>query len=116
MRFEFDPWVTRDGGALSNGTADSAGCGSHRLEARTGRKQMILLAFGRGTTKATCLRPVEYENLITALKYLVGCVLRAGKSPRSYCVVVHADSQLLVGQLTQAWQSEKSVVELLLGK
>jgi hypothetical protein len=29
MCFEFDYWVTTDGGALSNGTADSAGYGSY---------------------------------------------------------------------------------------
>ena len=50
MCFEFDYWISTDGGALSNGTADSVGYGSYHLESRTGQKQMIWLDFGRGVT------------------------------------------------------------------
>ena len=77
MCFEFDYWVTTDGGALSNGTADSAGYGSCHLESRTGHKQMIRLDFGRGVTN----NEVEYRTLIATLKDLVGRIHRAGKPP-----------------------------------
>lgn len=100
MCFEFDYWVTTDGGALSNGTADSAGYGSYHLQSRTGQKQMVRLDFGRGVTN----NQAEYQTLIAALKDLVGRVQRAGKSPSGYSLLVHTDSQVMVGQLTQGWQ------------
>ena len=100
MCFEFDYWVTTDGGALSNGTADSAGYGSYHLESRTGQRQTIRLDFGRGVTN----NEAEYQTLIAALKDLVGRIQRAGKSPSDYSLLVHTDSQLVVGQLTQGWQ------------
>lgn len=65
MCFEFDYWVTTDGGALSNGTADSVGYGSYHLESRTGQKQTIRLDFGRGVTKQRVCNPVEYRKLLT---------------------------------------------------
>ena len=100
MCFEFDYWITTDGGALSNGTADSAGYGSYHLECRTGQKQLVRLDFGRGVTN----NEAEYQTLIAALKDLITRIQRAGKSPSAYSLLVHTDSQLLVGQLTQGWQ------------
>jgi ribonuclease HI len=100
MCFEFDYWVTTDGGALSNGTADSAGYGSYHLESRSGQKQMVRLDLGRGVTN----NEAEYQTLIAALKDLVGRIKRASKSPSGYSLLVHTDSQLMVGQLTQGWQ------------
>jgi ribonuclease HI len=89
-----------DGGALRQGSADSAGYGSFRLEARTGQRQTIRLDFGRGVTN----NEAEYRTLIAAMKDLVGRIQCAGKSPSDYSLLVHTDSQLVVGQLTQGWQ------------
>jgi ribonuclease HI len=100
MRFEFDYWVTLDGGALNNGAVDSTGYGSYYLEARTGQKQMGRLDFGRGVTN----HEAEYRTLIAALKDLVSRITQAGKSPSDYSLLVHTDSQLAVGQLTLGWK------------
>ena len=100
MCFEFDHLVTTDGGALSNGTADSAGYGSYHLESRTCQKQMVRLDFGCGVTN----NEAEYRTLIAGLKDLFGRIQRAGTSPSGYSLLVHTDSQLMVGQLTQGWQ------------
>jgi ribonuclease HI len=100
MCFEFDYWVTTDGGALSNGTADSAGYGSYHLECRTGQKQTIRLDFGRGVTN----NEAEYRTFIAALQDLASRIQRAGKSPSGYSLLVHTDSQLMAGQLTQGWK------------
>jgi probable phosphoglycerate mutase len=97
MCFEFDYFITEDGGAAANGTADSLGYGSYCLKARTGQKQMIRLAFGQGVTN----NETEYQTLIAALKDLVGRIQRAGKAPSGYSLLLHTDSQLIVGQLTQ---------------
>ena len=48
--FEYCYFLVIDGGALNQGSADSAGYGSFRLEARTGQKQTVRLDFGRGVT------------------------------------------------------------------
>ena len=98
--FEHSYCLVVDGGALLQGSADSAGYGSYCLEARTGQKQTIRLDFGRGVTN----NEAEYRTLIAALKDLIGRITKAGKSPAKYSVVVQTDAQLLVGQLTQGWQ------------
>jgi ribonuclease HI len=98
--FEYCYCLVVDGGALLQGTADSAGYGSFRLEARTGQKQTIRLDFGRGVTNSEA----EYRTLIAALKDLLGRIQRAGKAPSAYSLVVQTDAQLVVGQLTQGWQ------------
>lgn len=100
MCFEFDYFLSTDGGAASNGTADSLGYGSYYLGSRSGQKQMIRLEFGRGVTN----NEAEYRTLIAGLKDLVSRIQRAGKSPSDYSLLVHTDSQLMVGQLTQGWQ------------
>jgi|GEM_PF-3316158 len=92
--FEYCYSLVVDGGALNQGSADSAGYGSFRLEARTGQKQTIRLDFGRGVTN----NEAEYRTLIAGLKDLVGRIQRAGKSPSGYSLLVHTDSQLVVGQ------------------
>jgi ribonuclease HI len=61
---------------------------------------LIRLDFGRGVTN----NEAEYRTLIVGLKDLVGRIQRAGKSPSGYSLLVHTDSQLMVGQLTQGWQ------------
>ena len=98
--FEYCYSLLVDGGALNQGSADSAGYGSFRLEARTGQKQTIRLDFGRGVTN----NEAEYRTLIAGLNDLVGRIQRAGKSPSAYSLLVHTDSQLMVGQLTQGWK------------
>jgi len=100
MCFEFDYFLSTDGGAAANGTADSFGFGSYHLESRTGQKQVIRLEFGRGVTN----NEAEYRTLIAGMKDLVGRIQRAGKNPSDYSLLVHTDSQLMVGQLTQGWQ------------
>ena len=98
--FEYCYSLLVDGGALNQGSADSAGYGSFRLEARTGQKQTIRLDFGRGVTN----NEAEYRTLIAGLKDLVGRIQHAGKSPSEYGLLVHTNSQLMVGQLTQGWK------------
>jgi ribonuclease HI len=94
MCFEFDYWVTLDGGALSNGTVVSTGYGSYYLQSRTGQKQMVrMVEFGRGVTN----NEAEYRTLIAALKDLTSRIQRAGKSPSGYSLLVYTDSQLMVG-------------------
>ena len=100
MCFEFDYLLSTDGGALANGTDDSAGYGSYHLESRTGQEQTNRLDFGRGVTN----NEAEYQTLIAALKDLSGRIQRAGKAPSGYSLLIHTDSQLMVGQLTQGWK------------
>jgi ribonuclease HI len=100
MYFEFDYSVTTDDGALSSGTADSAGYGSYHLEARTRQKQTVRLDFGSGVTN----NEAEYRTLIAGLKDVVGHIERAGKAPSTYSLFIHTDSHLLVGQCTRGWQ------------
>ena len=100
MCFEFDYFVSTDGGAAANGTADSLGFGSYHLEARTGQRQIVRLEFGRGVTN----NEAEYRTLIVALKDLVGRIQRADRAPSGYSLLAHTDSQLMVGQLTQGWK------------
>jgi ribonuclease HI len=73
---------------------------SYHLESRTGQKQTIRLDFGRGVTNDEA----EYQTLIAALKDLVTRIQQAGKTPSAYSLLIHTDSQLLVGQLTHGWQ------------
>ena len=55
---------------------------------------MIRLDFGRGVTN----NEAEYRTLAAALEDLVGRIQRAGRSPSDYSLLVHTDSQLMVGQ------------------
>jgi ribonuclease HI len=73
---------------------------SYCLQARTGQKQMVRLEFGLGVTN----NEAEYRTLIAALNDLVVRIQRTGKAPSDYSLLVHTDSQLLVGQLTEGWQ------------
>ena len=98
--FEYCYSLVVDGGALNQGSADSAGYGSFRLEARTGQKQTVRLDFGRGVTN----NEAEYRTLIGAVKDLMVRIQRANKSPSTYSLLIHTDSQLVVGQLTQGWK------------
>jgi len=98
--FEFDYLACTDGGAKSNGSAESVGYGSFCLEARTGQKEVVRLDFGRGVTN----NEAEYQTLIEAVKDLLLRIQRAGRSPSEFSLLVHTDSQLIVGQLTQGWQ------------
>jgi len=100
--FEYDFLAIVDGSCEGNGSANAAGFGSYHLATRDGRKQTIRLDFSRGVTN----NEAEYRTLIGGLKDLVGRIQRAGKSPSDYSLLVHTDSQLLVGQLTQGWQAK----------
>ena len=109
MCFEFDYWITADGGSLSNGAADSVGYGSYHLESRTGQRQIVRLDFGRGVTN----NEAEYRALIAGLQDLAGRIQRAGKLASGYSLLVHTDSQLMVGQLTQGWKIKAANLRLL---
>lgn len=98
--FEHCYLLVVDGGARNQGSADSAGYGSFCLEARTGQKQTVRLDFGRGVTN----NEAEYRALIAGLQDLAGRIQRAGKLASGYSLLVHTDSQLMVGQLTQGWK------------
>jgi len=45
-----------------------------------------------------------YRTLIAALKDRVSRITREGKSSSDYSLLVHTDSQLVVGQLIQGWK------------
>jgi len=102
MRFEFDYWLTIDGGALFSTTANSAGYGSYHLKARTVEKHTMRLDFGCGMTRQRVCDPAEYRTLLAGSNDLVGHIQRAGKLLSAYSLLVHNDSQLVVGQSTPA--------------
>jgi len=96
--FEFDFLAVVDGGSRDNGAANE-GYGSYVLSTRDGRKETIRLDLGTATNNEA-----EYQTLIAALTDLSGRIHRAGKTPSAYSLLVHTDSQLMVGQLTQGWK------------
>ena len=96
--FEFDFLAVVDGGSRGNGAANE-GYGSYVLSTRDGRKETIRLDLGTATNNEA-----EYQALIAALKDLCGRIQRAGKAPSGYSLLLHTDSQLMVGQLTQGWK------------
>jgi len=96
--FEFDFLAVVDGGAKGNGSANK-GYGSYHLATRDGQKQTVRLDLGTATNNEA-----EYRTLIVGLKDLIGRITRAGRSPSDYSLLVHTDSQLVVGQLTQGWK------------
>ena len=96
--FEFDFLAVVDGGSRGNGAANE-GYGSYVLSTRDGRKETIRLDLGTATNNEA-----EYQTLIAALKDLCGRIQRAGKAPSGYSLLLHTDSQLMVGQLTQSWK------------
>ena len=105
MCFEFDYFLSTDGGSAANGSAESLGYGSYFLVCRSGQKKMVRLDFGRGVTN----NEAEYRTLIAGLKDLFGRIQRAGTSPSGYSLLVHTDSQLMVGQLTQGWKVNAAI-------
>jgi ribonuclease HI len=98
--FEFDYLLCTDGGAKANGSAESVGYGSFCLETRTGQKEVVRLEFGRSVTN----NEAEYQALIAAVKDLLLRIQRAGRPPSEFSLLLHTDSQLVVGQLAQGWK------------
>ncbi len=96
--FEFDYLITCDGGSRGNG-ATNQGYGSYVISTRDGQKEILRLDLGTATNNEA-----EYQTLIAALKDLVGRIQRADRAPSGYSLLVHTDSQLMVGQLTQGWK------------
>jgi ribonuclease HI len=96
--FEFDYLITCDGGSRGHGAANH-GYGSYVLSTRDGQTQTVRLDLGTATSNEA-----EYQTLIAALKDLVSRIQRADKSPSAYSLLIHTDSQLVVGQLTQGWK------------
>jgi ribonuclease HI len=96
--FEFDFLAVVDGGSRGNGAANE-GYGSYVLSTRDGRKETIRLDLGTATNNEA-----EYQTLIAALQDLSRRIQRAEKPPSRYSLLVHTDSQLMVGQLTQGWR------------
>ncbi len=99
--FEYSFTMTCDGGSLQGSAQEARGYASYLLESRTSKRHIVHRSDLPGVTTDN---QAEYVAIISALVDLRGRIERAGKSPRSYSVVVHTDSQLLVGQLTQGWQ------------
>ena len=99
--FEAQYRVCCDGGCSQNGTQEANGYASYILETRTGQRQMVRLNDLPGVTT---INEAEYIAFISALVDLRGRIERAGERPRSYSLLVHTDSQLVVGQLTQGWK------------
>ena len=99
---EFDFLAVVDGGSRGNAAANE-GYGSYVLSTRDGRKETIRLDLGTATNNEA-----EYQTLIAALKDLSDRIQRAGKSPSGYSLLVHTDSQLMVGQLAQGWKIKAS--------
>ncbi len=95
--FEFDFLAVVDGGSRGNGAANE-GYGSYVLSTRDGREETIPLDLGTATNNEA-----EYQTLIAALKDLSSRIQHAGKTPSGYSLLLHTDSQLMVGQLTQGW-------------
>ena len=110
--FEYDFLAVTDGGSKGNGSAQALGFGSYHLATRDGRQQTIRLEFGRGVTN----NEAEYQTLIAALEDLVARIRRAHKAPSDYSLLIHTDSQLLVGQLTQDWQVKAANLRPLVDK
>jgi len=90
-----------DGGCANNGSQQARGYASYLLATCTGQRQTVRLDDLPGVTTNN---QAEYVAFISALVDLRGRIERAGKHPRDYSVVLHTDSQLLVGQLTQGWK------------
>jgi ribonuclease HI len=93
--------IYSDGACSHNGTQSARAFASYSLTSRSGQRQIVRLTDLPGVTTNN---EAEYVALLSALVDLRGRIERAGKSPRNYSVVVHTDSQLLVGQLTQGWK------------
>ena len=96
--FEYDYLAVCDGGSLGHGS-ENQGYGSYQLSTRDDQKKTVRLDLGTATNNEA-----EYRTLIAALKDLVSRITRAGMSPSDYSLLVHTDSQLVVGQLTQGWK------------
>jgi ribonuclease HI len=86
---------------------------SYLLAVRTGKQQTVRL---HDLPRVTTNNEAEYVAFISALVDLRGRIERAGKSPRNYSVLVHTDSQLLVGQLTQGWKVKAANLRPLVGE
>jgi probable phosphoglycerate mutase len=98
MCFEFDYLAVVDGGSLGNGAAN-VGFGSYRLSTRDGQAETVSLDLGQATNNEA-----EYRTLIAAMKDLILRIRRAQRAPSEFSLLVHTDSQLMVGQLTQGWK------------
>jgi ribonuclease HI len=71
------------------------------LSTRDGRKEIIRLELGTATNNEA-----EYGTLIAALKDLFNRISRASESASAYSLLIHTDSQLVVGRLTQGWKAK----------
>ncbi len=94
---EADYIITFDGGAKGN---PGPGYGSYELRTATGRHRIERLEYGDGVTN----NEAEYRTLIAALGDLRDTLLKAGKDPRNYRVLVLGDSQLVINQMNGLWK------------
>jgi hypothetical protein len=69
-----------------------------------------------GLPGVTTNNQAEYVALISALFDLRGRIRRAGKTPSGYSLLLHTDSQLIVGQLTQGWKIKAANLRPLVGE
>ncbi len=87
--------LTCDGGSRGNGSADSQGYGSWRVEVRNGPTLgPYTREFGRGVTN----NEAEYMALIAGLRHV------AAYAGPQHTLEVRTDSQLVVGHLTMGWK------------
>ncbi len=89
--------ITFDGGARGN---PGLGYGSYELRTATGRRRIERLDYGDDVTN----NEAEYRTLIAALEDLKRTLVKAGKDPRHYRVLVAGDSQLVINQMNGLWK------------
>lgn len=89
--------ITFDGGSRGN---PGPGYGSYELRTATGRSRIERLEFGGNVTN----NEAEYRSLLAALTDLRDTIVRAGKDPRQYRLLVLGDSQLIINQLNGLWK------------
>lgn len=98
----YDFIITVDGGSLGNGTEDSIGYGSYKLELP---KHGIItnpfeLKFGIGKTS----NEAEYLSLLAALKKVIATIEAPGNVVKDASVKIITDSQLVIGQCSLGWK------------
>jgi hypothetical protein len=77
------------GGCANNGSGEARAHASYLLVVCTGQQQLVRPS---DLPNVSINNQAEYIALVSALVDLRGRIERAGKNPRYYTVVVHADS------------------------
>jgi ribonuclease HI len=91
--------IVFDGGSRNNGSLGAEAYGSYRLSAGP-RSEIKRLQFSPGTTN----NGAEYQALIAALEDLRSRILRAGKKPEDFTVLIRGDSKIVINQVSGSWK------------